>query len=46
VSYVVNVEVCGPVLLVDAEDADSGQRWKGEFSSQCESLIAIHNVMS
>ena len=45
VSYVVTVEVFGAVLRVVAEETESNDRWKGEFSSQCKRCTAIDTPM-
>lgn len=36
VSYAVTVEVLGSVLRVVAEETQSNDRWRGEFSAQCK----------
>ena len=35
VTYMISVEVNFAMLVVEAEQTDSGERWKGEFTSQC-----------
>lgn len=37
----VTVEVFGSVLRVLAEEAESSDRWRGEFSSQCANSLSF-----
>ena len=51
VSYLINLEVSGSSLVLDAEQIDNNERWSGEFTAQCTNhdsfstyVIASHTV--